>query len=68
MADSTTTEKDLTTIKISAHLATTLRIIAVHRGITIDEAVDAYGGPGINKEHRTVLNERRRKDSGESGA
>ena len=69
MAESTasTAVSEVTTIKVPSDLATHLRIIAVHRGMSIDEVADKYLRSAIEKEHAKVLNERRRKDSGEAG-
>ena len=60
-------KKNPTTGSMSHELLRKVRLISAHRGIGKWEALDKYGGPGIDKEYRRCLDEGTR-ELGEAGA
>lgn len=59
--------RKFTTGSISSELLRKVSIVAAHRGLSNAEALDKYGGPGIDREFRKVLEEGHR-ELGEAGA
>lgn len=57
--------RDLTTAVIYRDLCGRLRVVADHRGVTMAEALEKYGGPGIDKEYRKVVREMNAEIGGE---
>ena len=52
-------------MRVPGYIATRLRVIGQHRDMTMPDVLEAFGGPGIEREYRKVLNEMSREVGGE---
>lgn len=50
-------EKGGSTAPISKQLLAKLRVIRTHRGLSVADALEKYGGPGIEAEYRRCVSE-----------
>lgn len=59
--------RKVTTGSISSELLRKVNLIAAYRRLSNSDALDKYGGPGVDKEYRKVLEDSHR-ELGEAGA
>lgn len=62
-----TKERGKRPIRSYDEFADMVRDIAAHRGINMEDALEKYGGPGISREYRKVIEEKH-AELGEVGA
>lgn len=58
-------KKGTVAVLVPSELATQLRMISAHRNITLGEAIQKYGGGGIDREYRKIASEINRDLGGE---